>query len=330
MRKSRLDGSHPDRDGVGRRRFLGGAAFAAGLFLLAGSRSNSQGESLSELVTRCRFGAYASNTPYPEQPLFDLERAVGHKLPISSWFISWGSSWATEAASVLQEKGGYDILCCWEAHGVRFSDILSGAKDDVIKSFVQGASTYTGGTVYVRLFHEYNGSWYDWTDMSGRGYCTSAAQWKQAYQHVVTVARTVSTKVKFMFCATAPLTKADFDNYYPGDSFCDIVGTDSYGGSGFSGTSSADDGFESTYTVIAAGSAHPVWVGETGYRGSDAEAAKYAASWYANRKYPRLVAVAWFVNKDFPFGPLQTAVHKAQLGLMPASPTPARSPRPAQ
>jgi mannan endo-1,4-beta-mannosidase len=285
------------------------------------SGSSKAAGSEPELITRARFGAYASNEPYPEDPHFTLESVVGSKLPIASWFVAWGSPWVSSAAQALSAKGGYDILCCWEAHGVNFADIISGAKDSVIKDFVTSADSYSGGEVVIRLFHESNGNWYDWAPRSGNPYVSTADQWIKAFQHVVTVGRSVSSKVKWMFCVNGndsggPTAEA----LWPGSGYVDVIGHDAYALHGLSNGS-----FDTVHSPMYARVANldataPYWIGETGIGNQNGASGWYQDA-YASRRLPRVSTVCWFNTQQFTItaDPASLAVHKAQLARMPGA-----------
>lgn len=272
-----------------------------------------------DLVTRCRFGAYASNEPYPVQPHFDLETATGGtKLPVASWFIAWPNSWMTDAANTLQAHGGgYDILCCWEATGVYFSDILNGSKDQYIKDFVNAASTYPGQVV-IRLFHESNGNWYDWSP-GHNGHVLDTNQWIQAWRHVVTVARsTGKTNVKFFWCMNGnDAGGPTMESLWPGQDYVDIVGVDAYN---WGGGGTFDSILSDAYNrVTALDSVHDFWVGETGMDTQTNAAAAFYTSAYKSQSFPRLRTVCWFHTGNFAItlDSASLTVHKQQLPRMP-------------
>lgn len=279
----------------GRRRFLAGAAgLAAGLAVSTGARVR-----LPELVTRCRFGAYAANEPYPVQPHADLEASLGGtRLPVCSWFQEWGGTWPAAEAAEVAAAGGYDLLMCLEAHGVAFADVLAGDHDDYLREYATAASAYPG-LVVLRPFHESNSDWYDWTPGSGRGFVADAAQWRETWRHVVTVVRgTGVANVRFLFCVNGTdVGGTTMEELWPGAGFVDLIGCDAYSWDG-PGTS-FDSVHGAAYRRLTA--LHPTaeyWVGETGLEQQAGSADWYAGA-YGSRQFPRMTTVCWFSSGDF-------------------------------
>ena len=274
-----------------------------------------------DLVTRCRFGAYAANEPYPVDPHFALEaRLGGTKLPVASWFQAWGDGWVDSEAYKLAVRGGYDILMCWELHKINFDSILRGEHDAYIRSYVAAAAQYPN-LVVLRPFHESNGNWYDWTPGSGRGYVRDATQWKGAWQHVVRIARTVpnSSRVKFYWCMNGnDAGGPSMESLWPGAEWVDIIGVDAYAWGG-PGGGSFDQIHADAYRRITA--LHPTaayWVGETGLDDQNGTTEWYRGA-YRSEQFPRMTTVCWFHTNNFVVdgGQGSLAVHRAELPRAP-------------
>ncbi len=276
---------------------------------------------MPDLVTRCRFGAYAANEPYPVDPHFALEeRLGGTKLPVASWFQAWGNPWLASEANQLAALGGYDILMCWELHKINFDSILSGEQDNYIRSYVGAAAQYPN-LVVLRPFHESNGNWYDWSPGSNRGYVRDAAQWKMAWQHVVRVARTVpsSSRVKFFWCmngndAGGPTMEA----LWPGAEWVDIIGVDAYAWGGPDG-GTFDQIHADAYRRITA--LHPTaeyWVGETGLD-DQTDSSDWYRGTYRSQQFPRMTTVCWFHTNKFVVDADQSSLltHQSELPRAP-------------
>ncbi len=255
------------------------------------------------------------------------ENSAGHKVPVASFFYNYLSSWPSDVASALKAKGNYDILMCWEwwqgsiSGSPSFADIIKGKYDTQIRNFVSGAAAYTNGTVYIRFFHEANGSgWYPWQPgTSGSSVSGGAAQWKQAWQHIVTVGRSVDpgNKVKWYWCMNAPCTEASL---YPGSGYVDVIGADAYGGPDYGGDTTFQGKFQPSYNFLTTlDPTKPIWVGETGYGNnqSDSAQASWVKSIYAST-FPRLQCVAMFQTGAFTWGGATFAAVKAGLATQPA------------
>lgn len=276
---------------------------------------------MPDLVTRCRFGAYAANEPYPVDPHFALEAQLGGtKLPVASWFQVWGGDWLKSEADKLAARGGYDILMCWELHKINFDSILRGEHDAYIRSYVAAAAQYPN-LVVLRPFHESNGNWYDWTPGSGRGYVRDATQWKEAWRHVVRIARTVanSSRVKFYWCMNGnDAGGPSMESLWPGAEWVDIIGVDAYAWGG-SGGGSFDQVHADAYRRITA--LHPTaeyWVGETGLDNQNGTPEWYRGA-YRSQQFSRMTTVCWFHTNNFVLDGDQAslAVHRAELPRAP-------------
>lgn len=276
---------------------------------------------MPDLVARCRFGAYASNEPYPVDPHFTLEeRLGGTRLPVASWFQAWGSDWITTEADKLVARGDYDILMCWELHEVDFDSILRGEHDSYIRAYVRAAALYPN-LVVLRPFHESNGDWYDWSPGSGRGFVRDADQWKDAWKHVVRIARTVpdSGRVKFYWCMNGnDAGGPSMESLWPGAEWVDIIGADAYAWGGPEGGSFERIHAEAYRRITALHPTAEYWVGETGLNNQTGTSEWYRGA-YRSRRFPRMTTVCWFHTNNFVVDgdPDALAVHRAELPRAP-------------
>lgn len=90
------------------------------------------------------------------------------------------------------------------------------------------------GTVWLRMFHEFNGDWYEWCTVKNDKNPELVAR---AYRYVVNIFRENNvTNVKFIWCPNSmsvPQQKWNDIMYaYPGDEYVDLVGLDIYNGAG--------------------------------------------------------------------------------------------------
>lgn len=131
--------------------------------------------------------------------------------------VSNGSSWDTTAAVTSILKGGaerekYEL---WIQRLSNFFNSLVDDRDNVIP-------------VIFRPYHEMNGSWFWW----GADH-TTPQQYKQLW--VETQELLKSNGVHSLLYAYSPNTLSsaeEFDKYYPGDEYVDILGVDIYNHSG--------------------------------------------------------------------------------------------------
>lgn len=273
---------------------------------------------LAQLVTRCRFGAYAANEPYPVQAHFALEHALGAHLPVCSWFVAFGQPWPADAAATLAGKTGYAILIAWELHGIVFDDLIAGRYDDYIWHFVNAAAAYPGQVV-LRPMHESNGNWYDWAPASGRRYCRDPQQWLRGWRHLITIGRRAAgTNVKFLWCVNntdAPGIR--MEQLWPGAEWTDYVGADAYD---WSGSGTFDAIFADVYgRLTALDASSDIWAAEVGVKGQRGGAARFYRSVYGSRGYERLRTLCWFSRGPFALTGNAAAaqVHRVQLRRAP-------------
>ena len=269
-----------------------------------------------ELVERARFGAYADNEPFPVDAHFALEQELNASLPLCSWFIVFGQLWPAAEAAQVTARGQYDLVICWELHQIPFAEILEGKHDEYIYRFLVGAGGYPGDVV-LRPFHESNGTWYDWAPGSRRGYCTSAAQWKQAWRHVVSVGRRAgAANVRFMWCMNATDTDGSprMEDLWPGSAHVDLVGADVYN---FGGSNTFPGLLSDAYARITSlDHTHDFWVSETGSKVTDTvDALNFYRSLYLTREFPRLTTILYFSKDMFALdgNPAVAALHHQQL-----------------
>jgi len=282
--------------------------------------SATRGDRAGDLVTRCRFGAYAANEPYPVGQHAALEADLGGtRLPVASWFQEWGGTWPTDAVATLAERGEYDVLMCLEGHGLSFAEVLAGEHDDFITGYVTAASASTSNQVVIRLFHEANSDWYDWAPAVGSDYVTSAEQWQDAWRHVVTVARSTGVdNVRFFFCVNnTDVGGTTIEDLWPGEDHVDVIGCDGYSWNG--PDTSFDEVHADAYARLTA--LHPTaeyWIGETGLDQQDGSAGWYRDA-YRSQRFPRLTTACWFSAREFALtgDPDAVDVHRAELPRAP-------------
>lgn len=272
-------------------------------------------------MTRCRFGAYADNEPYPVDSHFALEALIGGtRLPVASWFQTWGSDWLRSEADKLAARRGYDILLCWELHKINFDSILRGEHDAYIRRYVAAAAQYPN-LVVLRPFHESNGDWYDWAPGSGRGFVRDPRQWIEAWRHVVGVARTVpnASRVRFYWCMNGnDAGGSTLESLWPGAEWVDVIGADAYAWGGPSGGSFNQIHADGYSRITALHPTAEYWVGETGLDDQTGTAEWYRAA-YNSQEFPRMTTVCWFHTSNFILDgdPRSLTVHRAELPRAP-------------
>lgn len=199
---------------------------AAALVLPAGRNSTRP------LVDRARFGAWAATSGQVVPDHVALEELVRAPLPVFSWFQPLADPWdgeTTRQIAALDTGDTYDCMVCWEAWGVRLSDVAAGGWDQQIAAYMTAAGAYPG-QVLIRLFHEPNGTWYPWALANENRLVNSADEWRAAWRRVVRVAREQhADNVQFVFCPnTDDVGGIAAEEYWPGHEWVDVIGVDGY------------------------------------------------------------------------------------------------------
>jgi beta-mannanase len=147
-----------------------------------------------------------------------------------------------------------------------------------------------------------NGDWYPWAVASKDRLVASVDQWRQAWRHVVDIARSrKATNVRFMFCPnTNDVGEYPAERYWPGPEYVDVIGVDGYNwgwnadGSPFT---TAEQLIAPMYSLLTG--LHPAaefMVGEIGCAAHENKADWHVAL-FASKRFPRLSTIAFFHEK---------------------------------
>jgi Glycosyl hydrolase family 26 len=127
-----------------------------------------------------------------------------------------------------------------------FNEVADGGADSYYRTLAQNLVSAGFGSSYIRLGWEFNGTWMGWSicDQDGSGLTSWASDFVPAYQNIVTSMRGVGgAHFKFIWnpidSSNVSCPGVSLENYYPGDSYVDMVALDVYDGIGQS-TSDAD------------------------------------------------------------------------------------------
>lgn len=196
-------------------------------------------------MKRRKWGAFVaegSQTTVSNPSLLeDLERAVGRKFDIASWFIDDNQTFPIAGAMDLAQ-GGRSNLISYGPDGWKFDDILAGVHDAYLQDFAQKVATLPTVT-YIRLFPEMNGDWAPWSvpfnavlngvDPARDCEVRDHAHWHETWKYIVDlfVANGATRdRCKWMFCINEtdePRTNL-LEDYWPGDAYVDVIGFDAY------------------------------------------------------------------------------------------------------
>jgi hypothetical protein len=127
-----------------------------------------------------------------------------------------------------------------------FNEVANGGADSYYKTLAQNLVSAGFGSSYIRLGWEFNGSDMGWSicNQGGSGLTSWASDFVPAYQNIVTSMRSVSgANFKFVWnlldSSNVSCPGVNLDNFYPGDSYVDVVALDVYDGTGSATSSDA-------------------------------------------------------------------------------------------
>ncbi len=175
--------------------------------------------------------------------------------------------------------------------GLSLTDIKNGAYDGYLRQLAGEIKAF-GHPVMVTFDHEMNGYWYAW----GTRYA-SPIQWILAYQHVVTVMRSIAPNIRWLWAANVGSANGtvSLDKYWPGSKFVDAVGLDGY-------PQSPADTFASVFAASVAAvrqlTSKPLLIAETGVLPGP-EAANQVTNIIDGARQDNLAGVIWFDTGEY-------------------------------
>jgi Glycosyl hydrolase family 26 len=127
-----------------------------------------------------------------------------------------------------------------------FNEVAAGGADGYYKTLAQNLVAGGFGSSYIRIGWEFNATFMGWSicNQEGSGLTSWAGDFVPAYRNIVTSMRSVSgADFKFIWnpivSSNASCGDAKIENYYPGDSYVDMVALDVYDGIGQTTTDTA-------------------------------------------------------------------------------------------
>lgn len=163
---------------------------------------------------------------------FDYEKSIARTLTIEAYNRGGVNTYCWHYANPVSKGGFY-----WSDSPVTaVNQVLPGGTANEtfkasLKIVADYAKTLIGADgklipIIFRPFHEMDGNWFWW----GSGHCTSA-EYIAMYQYTVKYLRDDLGVRNFLF-AWSPdrnfTSQSQYLNYYPGDDYVDLVGTDNY------------------------------------------------------------------------------------------------------
>jgi Glycosyl hydrolase family 26 len=282
---------------IGRRIVLTATSTAVAVLAAAAFTTASHAAEASKVVPigQRLFGAYVSGSTASQ-----MESDVGRKLDVQSFFEDWSAPFPSYVRT-----SGRTALIAWEPSGINTQDVIDGRKDTYLRKWATAAKA-SGRQVFIRPWPEMNGAWAQWSAAyAGADKSTkSAGQLKSAWRHAHDIFRLAgASNVKWVFSPneTDEPSRAGnrLEDYYPGDSYVDVLGFDAYNWAGYNGIPrrTHQQIFDHIYPRLSALSAtKPIWLAEGSASPyvSEADKAAWFAALLADTGYPRLEAYILF------------------------------------
>lgn len=204
--------------------------------------------------------------------------------------------------------------------------IAEGAHDAKIRAYARAARD-ARAEIWIRPFHEMNGSWYAW---SGTTNGNTPALFRRAWQHVHDIfASEGASNVEFVWCpnidSLPDVSSNSIAAYWPGESYVDYMALDGYN---FSTTlprvrwRSFADLYAAPYAQLCAlSSTKPIIVAETASVSKGGDKPRWIRDMFSviPQRFPRIVGVCWFDSgargHDWPVSSSSAALQAYRLGV---------------
>jgi Glycosyl hydrolase family 26 len=187
------------------------------------------------------------------------------------------------------------------------ANILAGKFDDDLKAWARDAKQF-GSTLLVEWGTEPNGKWFSWNGKWNGGAREGPARFVATYRHIVDLMRAEgATNLRWVWHVNwldQPEAKWNrFENYYPGDTYCDWVGLSAYGPltpRAIDGTESFRFKMETAYPrLIKVAPGKPIVIAEFGcalhHRKVDARVwARDALEDLFSERWPAVIGFCWW------------------------------------
>jgi hypothetical protein len=213
---------------------------------------------------------FGAKTGYYQSDVSAFESLIGRKIAIRQTFVDWTKAWP-DSRTVDDHADGRIPLISWK--GTNLADIASGSYDVMIRERARAVKNL-GFPIFVRWAHEMNAEWYPWGNQP--------ANYVAAWRRIHTIFDDEgATNVAWVWAPSIP--KGNWDAYYPGDSYVDWIGADSYNWGTCKTPSAGWKSFNAMFKAYHdhfAGNGKPMMMAEIG----SAEQGGNKANWIADAK----------------------------------------------
>jgi beta-mannanase len=199
------------------------------------------------LAQQSRFyGLYTEQAPFNWADYDDISQKVGKATNMVGYFQGFDQDFNASAVQRSWANGRLPMMT-WESAPAQTSnntkyvagytnqDIISGKFDSYLKAYADDIKT-NGQPMVIRLDHEMNGSWYNWSE--GADQQNAAGSYVAMWQHVWTIFQNEGANADVIWDWSPTRidglgnpsyeTPAYLKEYYPGDQFVDWVGMSGY------------------------------------------------------------------------------------------------------
>jgi mannan endo-1,4-beta-mannosidase len=151
------------------------------------------------------------------------QRAMGRPYDLQLTYYNWMDPFPDYGEAAMVARGSTPLMAWYAPNkepgsGHSLAEITSGADDSWITQQADAIKAFNH-LVYLRLMPEMNGTWY--------GYSSSPSAYIAAWRHIHDVFEQAgASNVSWVWCPN--LEPSNWDPYYPGNSYVDVVGVDGF------------------------------------------------------------------------------------------------------
>ena len=188
-----------------------------------------------------RTGVFLGATcgPYANVACSDFATVFRRTIAVGTVYTDWDQDLAAFVAAnnfTAWEAQGMIPEITWEPRStlttITYAGINNGDYDAYLSLSADELKAF-GQPIFLRPFHEFNGSWMPWSLNSNGADTAADTAFIKAWRHMRTIFRQHgATNVKFIWCFANATVPRETWNYpsaaYPGDFFVDWIGFDAY------------------------------------------------------------------------------------------------------
>lgn len=197
-----------------------------------------------------------------------VETQLGRRADLIHWYGNWDESWDYDGGLVSQViRSQRTPMITWEAWNRPLAAIAAGQFDGYIDSWAKGMAAYPTHPILLRIFHEFNDpqagdSGYPWGVGGGNGNRPAdlVAAWRHIHDRFVAAG---ANNVRFVWCPDGVnLDLQRLQASYPGDSYVDFAGWDTYGYDTANDYQTLSRVTQKPVVLAEIGSTDPAWVND--------------------------------------------------------------------